>query len=186
MGFWLLLLTALGLSMDAFSVAICNGLSVSNVKLKHALITGLFFGGFQAIMPLIGYYIGGQFESIIKPADHWIVFFMLAFIGAKMIKEAKSCDYSENAFTIKNILFLAVATSIDALAVGITFSFLKVNILFAVATIGITTFILSVIGVKIGSYLGDRFKTYAEYAGGIVLILIGLKILLEHLGVISF
>lgn len=186
MSFGEIVLMAFALAMDAFSVAICNGLSARKCKFKHAIITGLFFGGFQAIMPLIGFYIGKQFEEIITPIDHWIIFFLLAFIGIKMIKESGSCEVSNDAFALKNIFFLAIATSIDALAVGISFAWLKVNILFAVLSIGIITLVLSTLGVKIGSFLGSKFKSYSEMIGGIVLILIGGKILFEHLGLISF
>lgn len=186
MRIWEIILTAIALSMDAFSVAICNGLSAHKATFKQALLTGVFFGGFQAIMPLIGFYIGKQFESIITPIDHWIIFFILAFIGIKMIKESKSCEITRDAFCIKNIFFLAVATSIDALAVGISFAWLKVNIFVSVIIIGLITFLLSTLGVKIGSYLGNKFKTYSEIAGGIILILIGIKVLIDHLGVFGF
>lgn len=186
MSIWEIILAAFALSMDAFSVAICNGLSAHKANIKQALLTGVFFGGFQAIMPLIGFYIGSQFKGLITPVDHWIIFIILVFIGVKMIKEAKACEISKDPFGIKNIFLLAIATSIDALAVGISFSWLKVNILIAVTVIGFITFALSTLGVKIGSYLGSKFKTYSEIVGGIILILIGVKILLEHLEIFSF
>jgi putative Mn2+ efflux pump MntP len=186
MSFWELFVIAIGLSMDAFAVSICNGLTIKNINIKHALIIGLFFGGFQAIMPLIGYYIGTQFKVYITPVDHWIAFLLLGFIGLKMVKESRSCEVVENIFNLKSLLILSVATSIDALAVGITFAFFQANIIFAVSTIGTITFILSFLGVRIGRMLGDKFKTHAEFAGGIILILMGLKILFEHLGIFNY
>lgn len=186
MGIGEIILTAFALAMDAFSVAICNGLSAKKSTFKQAAATGVFFGGFQALMPLVGFYIGKQFEAIITPIDHWIIFFLLAFIGGKMIIESGSCEVTSNAFSIKNLFSLAIATSLDALAVGISFAWLKVNILIAVLLIGSITLVLSFLGVKIGAFLGSRFKTCSEIIGGIVLILIGLKILLEHMGVFPF
>ena len=185
MQFWELIAIAVALSMDVFAVSVCKGLSVKKVRLSHALIAGLYFGGFQAMMPLIGYLLGSQFEELITSIDHWIAFALLAFIGANMIREAlgKKEDELNDSFAFKVMLPLAVATSIDALAVGVTFAFLKVDIIPAVLLIGATTFLLSALGVKIGSLFGLRFKKKAELFGGIVLILIGLKILLEHLGV---
>lgn len=189
MGTLELLITALALSMDAFAVAICKGLSVGQVKAKHMLITGLWFGGFQALMPLIGYLAGSLFDTYITAFDHWIAFVLLALIGANMIKEALSgeeeCADASLGFRI--MLTMAIATSIDALAVGITFALLPdVNIFYAVLFIGVITFTLSALGVKIGSVFGSKQRKYAELIGGSVLIIIGLKILLEHLGVISF
>ncbi len=178
---------AVGLSMDAFAVSICKGLSVQKLKPKHMLLAGVYFGGFQALMPLIGYLLGKQFEWLITSVDHWIAFGLLALIGANMIKESfdKSNDVNDS-FSVKSMLLLAVATSIDALAVGVTFAFLNVQIASAVSIIGATTFVLSVIGIKVGNVFGAKFKSKAELAGGIVLVLMGIKILLEHLGIINF
>ena len=183
-----LILTALALSMDAFAVAICKGLSLCRVKPKHMLITGLWFGGFQALMPLLGYLLGTTFEEYITSFDHWIAFALLGLLGANMIKESFSADCECKASLAVGVMFtMAVATSIDALAVGITYGLLPdVNIWAAIASIGVITFLLSAVGVKIGSVFGAKNKKYAELFGGIVLILIGTKILLEHLGVISF
>ena len=182
-----LFLIALGLSMDAFAVAICKGLSVQKLQVKHMVLVGAYFGVFQAVMPLIGYFLGSQFQSYIVSVDHWIAFVLLAIIGLSMIREAVSKDEEEvNAsFDVKTMVLLAVATSIDALAVGVTFAFLNVDIVPAVSFIGIITFALSMIGVKIGNVFGARFKSKAEIFGGIVLILIGGKILLEHLGILG-
>ena len=182
-----LFILAIGVSMDAFAVAICKGLSVSKLKPSHAIVTGAYFGGFQALMPLIGYILGKQFESLVTSVDHWIGFILLGFIGVNMIKESRSCaECLNDSFSFKVMLPLAVATSIDALAVGITLAFLKVNILTSVLFIGIITFTLSAIGVKIGNIFGAKYKSAAELTGGIVLILMGTKILLEHLGIINF
>lgn len=182
-----LFILAVGLSMDAMAVAICKGLSIPKLKLRHAIITGLYFGGFQAAMPLIGYFLGRQFSSYIQAFDHWIAFVLLALIGANMIKEsfggAEECDCS---FCPKAMLPMAVATSIDALAVGVTFAFLNVSIVPAVSFIGVITFTLSAVGVWIGHLFGARFKSKAELTGGIVLVLMGCKILLEHLGVLEW
>lgn len=177
-----LILIAIGLSMDAFAVAICKGLSVKDLKLRHAVITGLFFGGFQALMPLIGYLLGSQFRDYITAIDHWIAFGLLLIIGINMIRESRNdhCDVSDT-FSLKNMTVLSVATSIDALAVGVTFAFLQVDILPAVSLIGVITFILSLTGVKIGNVFGMKFKSKAEFAGGVILIGIGLKILVDHL-----
>lgn len=178
-----LILIAVGLSMDAFAVAICKGLSVRSLKLKHALITGLFFGGFQAIMPLVGYLFGTQFRDYIITVDHWIAFALLSVIGINMIRESRQehCENVGNTFGLKSMLLLSLATSIDALAVGVTFAFLQVDILPAVLTIGIITFLFSAAGVKLGHIFGSKFKSRAEFAGGIILIAMGLKILIEHL-----
>lgn len=187
MGAWELFILAVGLSMDAFAVSVCKGLSVKKLRPKHMLIAGLYFGGFQALMPLIGYFLGVQFQSLIQDFDHWIAFVLLSLIGANMIKESReSADELNDSFGVKAMLPLAVATSIDALAVGVTFAFLQVNIVSAVSFIGVTTFILSAVGIRIGNIFGAKYKSRAELVGGIVLILMGLKILLEHLGVISF
>lgn len=187
MQIWELVAIAIALSMDAFAVSVCKGLSVKQVKLSHALTAGLYFGGFQSLMPLIGYLLGSQFESLITSIDHWIAFVLLGIIGVNMIREAlgKKEDELNDSFAFKVMLPLAVATSIDALAVGVTFAFLNVDIVPAVLLIGATTFTFSAVGVKIGSLFGLRFKKKAELLGGIVLILIGVKILLEHLGVIG-
>ena len=187
MGFIELLLIAVGLSMDAFAVSVCKGLSVKKVGVKHAALAGLYFGGFQFLMPVIGYLLGFRFESVIENVDHWVAFVLLAFIGGNMIKESfgKAEELNED-FGVKTMLLMAIATSIDALAVGITFAFLEVQILPAAGLIGVTTFLLSFVGIYIGNAFGTRYKSKAELAGGIILVLIGLKILLEHLGVISF
>ena len=184
-----LFLIAVGLSMDAFAVSVCKGLATPKYKLKYSMICGAWFGGFQAIMPTIGYLLGSTFEQYITAVDHWIAFVLLCFIGGNMIREALSKDEEklDASFSFKTMLLLAIATSIDALAVGITFALLPdVNIVAAVLFIGATTFILSVTGVKVGNVFGTKYKSKAELAGGIILVLIGVKILLEHLGVLSF
>ena len=178
-----LLVLALGLSMDACAVSICKGLSVPKLQAKHCLICGVYFGGFQALMPLIGWALGIRFQSMITNIDHWIAFVLLAVIGANMIKESfsKEEECPDASFGFKTMLTLAVATSIDALAVGVTFAFLDVSIVPAVLLIGATTFVCSAGGVKIGNVFGNRFQSKAEFLGGLVLIAIGLKILIEHL-----
>ena len=178
-----LFILALGLSMDAFAVSICKGLSVPKLQAKHCLICGVYFGGFQALMPLIGWALGIRFQSMITNIDHWIAFVLLAVIGANMIKESfsKEEECPDASFGFKTMLTLAVATSIDALAVGVTFAFLDVSIVPAVLLIGATTFVCSAVGVKIGNVFGNRFQSKAEFLGGLVLIAIGLKILIEHL-----
>lgn len=183
-----LFIIAVGLSMDAFAVSICKGLAMSKVDLKKASICGIWFGGFQALMPLIGWLLGSQFTSYITKVDHWIAFVLLALIGGNMIKESLEKDEEKvsDSLEFKVMLLLAIATSIDALAMGVTFAFLSVNIWWAITFIGATTFILSAIGVKAGAFLGMKFKAKAEFAGGCVLVLMGTKILLEHLGVINF
>lgn len=183
-----LIATAIALSMDAFAVSVCKGLSIKKIKPRHAVITGLYFGGFQALMPLIGYYLGVSFRNLIESFDHWIAFFLLLILGINMIREATS-DEEENitdCFSPRSMIPLSVATSIDALAVGVTFAFLEVKIISAVSIIGITTFAISALGVVIGKFVGGKFKSSAEVLGGIILILIGVKILLEHLGFINF
>ena len=179
-----LFLIAVGLSMDAFAVYVCKGLAMPKCTFKKAAIVGLWFGGFQALMPAIGYILGAQFQEAIASIDHWIAFVLLALIGGNMIHEALDNDEEEAdaSLDVKTMFLLAVATSIDALAIGITFAFLKVNIIPAVCFIGIVTFIISFAGVKIGNVFGARYKNKAEIVGGIILILLGLKILLEHLG----
>lgn len=191
MGFLELFFIGVGLSADAFSVSVCKGLNMRKLNMVHAYIIALFFGGFQAIMPLIGYLLGTSFSKYIEAFDHWIAFALLAFIGGKMVIEAvkeKDGDEEEKTDVLKmgELTVLAVATSIDALAVGITFAFLKVNILFSILIIGVTTFALSLGGVLLGNRFGAKYKNKAEIAGGVILILIGLKILLEHLGIINF
>ncbi len=189
MGFVELLLIAVGLSMDAFAVAICKGLNMRKINYRHSVIIALFFGLFQAIMPLIGWVLGKQFERYITSVDHWIAFVLLAFIGGKMLWEALHGEEQQKSactsiLDLKELLVLAVATSIDALAIGITFAFLKVSILPAASLIGVTTFLIAFFGVVIGNRFGNRFGNKAEIAGGVILILIGLKILLEHLNII--
>ncbi len=189
MGIIELLLIAISLSMDAFAVSVCKGLSTARLKPKHYLIIGVWFGGFQALMPTIGYFLGSLFEKYITSIDHWVAFLLLAFIGGNMLKEGFSKDEEQagDSFSFVTMLLLAVATSIDALAVGITFALLpNVNIVAAVLFIGATTFILSAVGLKVGNAFGLKYKSRAEIAGGVILILIGLKILLEHLGVLNF
>ena len=186
MGLIELFILAVGLSMDAFAVSVCKGLAMPKITVKKTLIVGLWFGGFQALMPTLGYFLGVQFRDKITAIDHWIAFILLGIIGANMIKEACSgeCEEENESLDIKTMFLLAVATSIDALAVGITFAFLNVHLLAAVSFIGVTTFTLSAIGVKIGNVFGTRYKSKAELAGGVILILLGLKILLEHLGIL--
>lgn len=183
MGLLEIFILAIGLSMDAFAVSVCKGLSVRTLRPKHSLITGLYFGGFQAGMPLIGYLLGRQFEWLITSIDHWIAFVLLGLIGINMIRESfGKPDELNDSFSPKAMLPLAIATSIDALAVGVTFACLGVDILPAITLIGTTTFIISAAGVKVGNVFGAKFKSKAEFAGGAVLIIMGLKILLEHLG----
>ena len=188
MSFLELFLTAVGLSMDAFAVSVCKGLSERDLRPWDAVKTGLFFGGFQALMPLLGWLLGTRFESYITEIDHWIAFILLTFIGGKMIWEVLFGKEEETSgsFDLKELLILAVATSIDALAVGITFAFLSVDIWSSVLVIGATTFCFGVGGVYLGNRVGGKFHEKAEIAGGAILILIGLKILLEHLDVIHF
>ena len=195
MGLAELVLLAVGLSMDAFAVSICKGLGMKKINLKVAVVLGLFFGGFQAGMPVIGWALGSQFMGIIGPIDHWIAFILLAFIGGKMLWEAFTEDEDEDEdegdnknaekIDLGEYLILAIATLIDALAVGISFAALSVDIVPAVSLIGVTTFIFSVSGVAIGHTFGARYEKPATIVGGVVLILIGLKILLEHLGVLA-
>lgn len=177
---------AVGLSMDAFAVSVCKGLAMKKLTVKKMIIVGLWFGGFQALMPVIGYMLGVQFKSRITAIDHWIAFLLLGIIGLNMIRDSRSEEEesASDSLAVKDMLILAVATSIDALAVGITFAFLNVNIFRAVSFIGVITFILSITGVKAGNVFGTRYKAKAELAGGIILILLGFKILLEHTGVI--
>ena len=186
MGLLELFVLAVGLSMDAFAVAICKGLATERVKPTHMIISGTWFGGFQALMPFIGYILGKSFEKYVTAFDHWIAFVLLGAIGINMIKEAfsKEENSADCDFSFKTMLIMAIATSIDALAVGITFALLPdVNILAAVLFIGIVTFTFSAIGVKLGSVFGGKYKSKAEFAGGAILVILGFKILVEHLGV---
>lgn len=189
MSLFSLFLIAVGLSMDAFAVSICKGLALKNIKVKHMLIAGLWFGGFQALMPTLGFLVGYRFQDKITFLDHWIAFVLLGFIGGNMIREALSKDEDEEetdaSLKVKDMFVLAVATSIDALAVGVSFAFIPdLPIVPAVCFIGVITFILSAIGVKVGSLFGTKYKSKAELVGGIILVLMALKILLEHLGVL--
>ena len=178
-----IIIIAIGLSMDAFAVSIGKGLSVAKSKLSYYLKVGLWFGGFQALMPLIGYQLGTSFADAVAEFDHWIAFALLAIIGGNMIKEAVGNDDDEESnadFSIKALFVLAVATSIDALAAGVSFAFLKTDIISSIIIIGITTFLFSIVGFKIGNIFGNRYKKRAELVGGVILITIGLKILIEH------
>ncbi len=183
MGLAELLIIAVGVSMDAFAVSICKGLSVQRVELRHVAATGLWFGGFQALMPLLGYFLGISFADFVSDVDHWIAFILLGIIGGNMIKESfdktEACGTNPD-FSFRTMLALAVATSIDALAIGVSFAFLKVNIFAAVLLIGIVTAAFSGAGVLIGKYFGCRYKSKAEFVGGLILVTMGLKILLEH------
>jgi len=186
MQLWELFVIAVGLSADAFAVAVCKGLSVEKIKNKHSFIVGLYFGGFQALMPLVGYFLGYKFQNLITGIDHWLALILLSIIGINMTKESlEDCNELDNSFSFTSMFPMAIATSIDALAVGITFAFLKVDIVPAVSFIGVVTFILSAIGLLIGNKFGSRFKSKAEMFGGVVLILMGIKIVLEHLGIIG-
>lgn len=186
MGFYELILIALGLSMDAFAVSVCKGLSMKKMNYSKAVVISCFFGGFQAIMPLLGYFLGTSFSEYIVAIDHWLAFGLLSIIGISMVKESnEACPAPDPTFNLKSILALSLATSIDALAVGITFAFLNVNIVPAVTLVGVITFAISFAGVKIGNAFGSKFKSKAELLGGLILIVIGIKILLEHLGVIN-
>lgn len=181
-----IILIGVGLAMDAFAVAVCKGLSIRNITIKKELIVGTYFGLFQGLMPLIGFLLGTTFQDIIIKIDHWVVFILLSIIGINMIKDSlsKESESINDKVDFKTMLPLAIATSIDALAVGITFAFLKVNIIIASSVIAITTLLLSIIGVKIGNTFGNKYEKKAEFIGGAILILIGLKILLEHLSVL--
>ena len=188
-----LLLIGIGLSMDAFAVSICKGLAMRKVNKKQALVIGLFFGGFQAFMPFLGWFLGMQFEKYIKAFDHWIGFVLLVFIGGKMVIEAVKERHSHEEeikemdppLDLKEMLVLAIATSIDALAVGISFAALGTPIVCSIIIIGITTFVISIGGVYIGNFFGSRFKNDAEIVGGLILVAIGIKILVEHMGIIG-
>lgn len=193
MSFIELFLIGVGLSMDAFAVAICQGLSMTKIKWGHALTVGLYFGGFQALMPFIGWMLGSQFADRIQQYDHWIAFILLVLIGGNMIREALSGDEEDAAqaetdlrLDHKKLFLMAIATSIDALAIGVTFAFLETAILPAIGIIGCTTFCISVAGVAVGCWFGARYKKRAEITGGAILVLLGIKILLEHLGILAF
>ena len=185
MGALEILLISIGLAMDAFAVSICKGLSMKTMSWKKALIVGLYFGIFQALMPVLGFFLGTTFESLVTQIDHWIAFALLSFIGINMLREAfgNNEENQDDSVDFKTMAILAIATSIDALAVGITFAFLKVNMLLAGLMIGIVTFAICVIGVKIGNKFGDKYERKAETVGGLILIFMGIKILLEHLGI---
>ncbi|MCW1359948.1 manganese efflux pump MntP family protein [Campylobacter sp. CCS1377] len=179
-----LIFLACALAMDAFAVSLCKGFSVKKLQIRHYLIVSCYFGGFQALMPLIGYFIGISFSDFVKFIDHWIAFILLGLIGAKMIKEAledESCDTNSNQFGAKIMLGLAIATSIDALAIGVSFAFLKVNLILALLLIGFITFMFCLLALKIGNTFGIYLKSKAEFFGGAVLILLGFKILIQHL-----
>ena len=189
MGFWEIIIIAVGLSMDAFAVSITLGLSVKKLRIIEYLLPGIYFGFFQALMPLIGYYGGTIFSDKVQHLGHWITFVLLGFIGGNMVKEGFSKEgfsknkeeTKENPFKLYKMLLLAIATSIDALAVGVTFAFFKINIFIAITIIGLITFFISIGGVKIGNIFGIKYKSKAEILGGAVLILIGLKVLIEHM-----
>ena len=193
MSFIELFLIGVGLSMDAFAAAICQGLFMTRIKWGHALTVGLYFGGFQALMPFIGWMLGSQFADRIQQYDHWIAFILLVLIGGNMIREALSGDEEDAAqaetdlrLDHKKLFLMAIATSIDALAIGVTFAFLETAILPAIGIIGCTTFCISVAGVAVGCWFGARYKKRAEITGGAILVLLGIKILLEHLGILTF
>ncbi len=183
-----LFILAVGLSMDAFAVAVCKGLAIGKIQWKHVVIVGLWFGGFQALMPLIGWLLGSSFAEYIAAVDHWIAMILLVLIGANMVRESldKDPEHVNPSLGVKAMFVMAVATSIDALAVGVTFAFLEVRILPAVTFVGVVTFLLSALGMKIGSIFGTKYKSKAELTGGVILILLGIKILLEHLGYLPF
>ena len=191
MGFVELFLIGVGLSMDAFAVSVCKGLGMSRLNIRQATIISLFFGGFQALMPLIGWALGSQLADLITPIDHWIAFALLAFVGGKMLWDAFHEDDEElscpadGKLDLRELVMLAIATSIDALAVGITFAFLRVDIVMSVGLISATTFVLALAGVVVGHRFGARYEKAATIAGGIVLVLIGTRILLEHLGILA-
>lgn len=182
MGIIELLIIAIGLSMDAFAVSVGKGISTQNIKLRHYLSVGLWFGGFQALMPMIGYLLGATFTTVVSDFDHWVAFFLLGIIGCNMIRDSfsKEEDKQNDSFSFRVMLMLAIATSIDALAVGVSFAFLHVELWIAVALIGLVTFLFSAIGLKIGKVFGDKYKSKAEFTGGVILLLIGVKILVEH------
>ena len=186
MNLYEIILISIGLAMDAFAVSICKGLSMKKINWKSTIIIAIYFGLFQAIMPVFGYLLGSSFSVIVQKLDHWIAFMLLTIIGGNMIKESKDDETEKrnDKVDFKTMIILAIATSIDALAVGVTFAFFKVNIILSISIIGLITFILSFVGVIIGNRFGDKFQNKAELTGGVILIIIGLKILLEHLGIL--
>ena len=186
MGCLEIILISIGLAMDAFAVSVCKGVQIKKLDYNKMIIVGLYFGSFQAIMPTIGYLLGTTFDDLVTQIDHWIAFVLLSFIGLKMIKETLKKEESNinEKLDLKTMLVLAIATSIDALAVGITFAFLNVNLILSILIIGIITFLISIIGVKIGNKFGNKYEKKAEFVGGLILILLGFKILLEHLKII--
>ena len=181
-----IILIGIGLAMDAFAVSICKGLSMQKINLKNSIIIALYFGLFQAIMPALGFFLGSAFSTFVVQVDHWIAFILLAIIGGNMIKESKDDELEKknDKVDFKTMSILALATSIDAFAIGVTFAFFEVNLIISITIIGLITFILSFLGVIIGNRFGDKFQNKAELVGGIILIIIGLKILLEHLGIL--
>ena len=181
-----IIVIGIGLAMDAFAVSVCKGLSMKLLDWKKVIIIALYFGIFQALMPVLGYFLGSTFSSFVEQVDHWIAFILLAIIGGNMIKDSTDDEEEKrnDKVDVITMVLLAIATSIDALAVGVTFAFFEVNILLSISIIGIITFVLSILGVIIGNKFGDKFQNRAELAGGIILIIIGLKILLDHLGII--
>lgn len=183
MGILEILLIAVGVSMDAFAVSICKGLSVSKIRPEHPLTVALWFGGFQALMPVLGYFVGVSFADFVESVDHWIAFILLGIIGVNMIKESFSqdCEVSSPDFSFRTMLAMAVATSIDAFAIGVSFAFLRVNIWKAILIIGLTTAAFSAFGLMIGNVFGSRFRSKAEFAGGLILVAMGIRILIEHL-----
>lgn len=187
MGIVELLLLSIGLAMDVFAISICKGISMKKMNWRKACIIGLWFGGFQALMPTIGYFLGTTFESVVINIDHWIAFVLLTIIGGNMIKDSfnTQCEQSNDDVKFKTMIILAIATSVDALAMGITFGFFNVNVILAVLLIGITSFVLSIVGTKVGNKFGNRYEKKAELIGGLILIFLGIKILLEHLNIIS-
>jgi len=186
MELWELLAVAVGLSMDAFAIAICKGLSIEKAEKKHLLVTGLWFGGAQALMPLLGYLLGTGFQSFIEAIDHWVAFTLLGIIGLGMIKESgEECKPMDASFSAKAMFPLAIADSIDALAAGVTFAFLEVDIIPAIVLIGVITFAFSAFGVWLGNRFGEKYRSKSELAGGIILIIMGVKILMEHLGILG-
>ncbi len=186
MGLFEIVVIGIGLAMDAFAVSVCKGLSMKKLDWKKIMIIALYFGIFQALMPIIGYFLGSTFSGLVERLDHWIAFLLLALIGGNMIKESTDDEIEKrnDRVDFKTMILLAIATSIDALAVGVTFAFFEINILLSVTIIGVITFVLSLIGVLVGNKFGDKLQNRAELTGGIILIIIGLKILLEHLGII--
>ncbi len=186
MGFFEIIIIGIGLAMDAFAVSVCKGLSMVKIKWKNTVIIALYFGIFQSLMPIIGYLLGSSFSDFVQNVDHWIAFILLGIIGGNMIKNSTDDEIEKrnDKIDFKTMVVLAIATSIDALAIGVTFAFFEINLLLSVLIIGIITFTLSIIGVKVGNRFGDIFQNKAEFLGGVILILIGLKILLEHLGIL--